>query len=142
MNLSIDVLLVVILSAFIGKSTTSKILYQNKTGKTDLLILEHVHALPEVKDWFITAKRSKPGLILNEPNLKSKYYSVQVGIGNNGMFRTSYYLYVDPKNFSIYYWDQLDTANSLITLQQWRHWRSNPGFRKIHEYRNGKLVIL
>ncbi|MDB5157711.1 MAG: hypothetical protein JWR50_2418 [Mucilaginibacter sp.] len=139
----IDILiLVVILSGLIGKSAISKFTYQNKNSKTEQLILEHVHALPEVKEWFITAKRSKPGLILNQPGSRSKYYSVQVGISNNDMFRTNYYLFIDPKNFSIYFWDELDTASSLITLQQWRHWRNNPGFNKMHKYKNGKLVIL
>lgn len=117
--------------------------YQANNDKIEKLILKRVRALPEVKEWFRTARKSKPDLILNEPDAKNKYYSIQVGISNLDMFRTSYYLYVDPKTFKIYYWDELDeTGNGIITLQQWRHWRTNPGFQKRHIYKDGELVVL
>jgi hypothetical protein len=114
---------------------------------TEAVILTKIYALPEVKEWFETAKKSKPELIVGEPDpqsksSQSKYYSVQVGIGNFDMFRTNWWLYVDPKTYKIYYWDQSDTANSLITLQQWRYWRNKPGFNSMHYYKAGKMMVL
>jgi hypothetical protein len=116
--------------------------FQSKNTKLKDLLLAKVHSLPEVKEWFKTVKKSKPELVLNEPNAGSRYYGVQVGISNLGMFRTIYWLYINPKTFKIYYWDQLDSANSKVTLQQWRYWRGKPGWNKMHYYKAGKLVVL
>ena len=110
--------------------------------KQEAIILAKVHALPEVKEWFKTAKKSKPALEIGEPTLQRKFYSIQVGISNMDMFRTSYYLFVDPKTYKIYFWDQLDSANSNITLKQWRYWRTKPGWNEMHYYKAGKLVVL
>ena len=117
--------------------------FQTKKDKTEAIILAKVRALPEVKEWFVTAKKSKPALEIGKPTMERKYYSVQVGISNMDIFRTNYRLFVDPKTYKIYYWDQLDSANSNITLQQWRYWRTKPGFNKMHYYNKaGKLVVL
>jgi len=118
-------------------------------NKTEKLIISKIRALPEIKEWYRVAKKSKPDLIINDPDPSStssitKYnYSIQVGLSNLDMFRTSYYLYIDPKTFKIYYWDQLDDADDpIITLQQWRYWRKRPEFDKPHKWSNGKLVVL
>ena len=116
--------------------------FQSKNTKLENLLLAKVHSLPEIKEWFKTAKKSKPELVLNEPNAGSKYYGVQVGISSLGMFRTNYWLYIDPKTYKIYFWDQLDSANSKITLQQWRYWRNKLGWNKMHYYKAGKLIVL
>jgi hypothetical protein len=128
---------------FILFIASSLIAYSQKgKARTEAMILHKVRALPEVKEWFATAKKSKPALLLNEPDKDSKYYSVQVGISNMDMFRTAYYLYIDPKKLKIYFWDQLDTANSNITLQQWRYWRTKPGWKEMHYYKGGKMILL
>ncbi len=113
---------------------------QNQTEK---LIIAKVRALPEVKEWFKTAKRSDPDIEINLPDSSRKDYWFQIGIGNFDMFRTNYHLFVNPKTLAIYYNDDMDTSGGkLIPLKQWRFWRSKPGFFKIHAWKNGKLVVL
>lgn len=132
-----------ILIIFILFITSSLVAYSQKgEAKTEAIILHKVRTLPEVKEWFITAKKSKPALLLNEPDKDSKYYSVQVGISNMDMFRTNYYLYVDPKTLEIYFLDTFDDdpATAIITLKQWRYWRTKPGWNDLHYYKNGKLL--
>lgn len=112
-------------------------------NKIEKQVLAKVNDLPEIKEWLKTAKYSKPDILMNDPDSKSKYYSFQVGLNNLDMFRTNYWLYVDPKNLEIYYWDQLNIMdNQMITLEQWRHWRTKPGFQKQHIYKNNKLVTI
>ncbi|MBS1528632.1 MAG: hypothetical protein JST19_23500 [Bacteroidetes bacterium] len=112
-------------------------------NKTEKLIIAKVKALPEIKEWYITAKSSKPDLIINLPNSSERYYSFQVGISNFNMFRTNYYLFVNPKTFTIYYNDDMDeSGGKLIPLEKWRYWRSKSGFFKMHKWINGKLVAL
>lgn len=112
-------------------------------NKTEKLIIGKVRALPEVKEWFKTAKASKPDIEINLPDSTRKDYWFQIGISNFDMFRTNYHLFVDPKTLAIYYNDDMDTSGGkLIPLKQWRFWRSKPGFFDIHAWKKGKLVVL
>jgi hypothetical protein len=134
--------LILILFSLLFKANNTHLPHQANKDRTKQSILARIHQLPEIKEWFIAAKKSNPKLILDEPDSQSKYCKVEVGISNFDRFRTNYWLYIDPKTFEIYYWDQLDTANSIITLQQWRHWRQNQNFNKLHYYKAGKLMAL
>ena len=59
------------------------------------------------------------------------------------IFRTSYNFYVDPKNYQVYFMDTMvDSGNNILTLKQWRHWRTTQGFNQMHIYKNGKLSVL
>jgi len=112
-------------------------------NETERMALAKVRALPEVKEWFKTAKRSKPDIEINLPDSTQKYYWFQIGISNFDLFRTSYHLFVDPKTFTIYYNDDMDdSGGKLITVKRWRLWRSKPGFFEIHTWKAGKLVVL
>jgi len=105
-----------------------------------------IQMLPEVVEFLRTTPKSyKPTLLLSgEPDSTSKYYWVKVGISNFDMFRTNFNFYIDPTTGKILYWDELcdDEAIYLITLQQWRYWRTKPGWIKLHSYKHGKLVVL
>ena len=135
----------ILLSVFLIQRTVAQGLassYHPK-NKTEKVILMKVNALPEIMEWLTTAKKSKADLMINEPDHKSRYYSIQVGLGNLSMFRTNYWLFIDPKTFQIYYWDQLNrSAYQNITLQQWRYWRTKPGWQKPHIYKKGKLIVV
>lgn len=112
-------------------------------NKTEKLIIAKVCALPEVKEWFKTAKKSEPDIMISLPGSTQKYYWFQIGLSNLGMFRTNYHLFVDPKTYQIFYLDFFDESGyKPIALGQWRHWRSNPGFFKAHRWKAGKLVVL
>jgi hypothetical protein len=119
-------------------------------NQTEELIIAKVKALPEIKEHFKTNKQLGADLMINLPESppsstpKSEtYFSFQVGISNLGRFRTSYYLYVNPKNLDVYFNDYFDESGSkLITLQQWRNWRSKPGFYSNHRWKHGKLLVI
>ena len=112
-------------------------------NETEKIIITKIKALPEIREWFETAKKAKPDLLINVPDSPSEDYSVQVGLNNMDTFRTNYYLFINPRTFRIYFLDNLDESlGKSITLKQWRRWRSNPGFRELHKWVNGKLVVL
>jgi hypothetical protein len=113
----------------------------NKAGD---VILDKVAALPEVKSFIKIAKAPKPMLMIaGEPTKDSKYYCVKAGISNMDIFRTSYNFYVDPKTLKVFYKDiMVDEGDDILSLQQWRHWRTTQGFNQIHLYKNGKLIVL
>lgn len=112
-------------------------------NKTEKIIIAKIKTLPEIKEWYETAKQSDPDLLINIPDSPSEDYSVQVGLNNMGIFRTNYYLFINPRTFRIYFLDNLDESlGKSITLEQWRRWRSDPGFRELHKWVNGKLVVL
>ena len=112
-------------------------------NETEKLILAKIHALPEIKAHLKINKAMYPDLIFNIPDSPTDYYSIQVGIGDD-MFRTSYYLYINPKTLTIYYSDFFDESGSkLITLKQWRYWRGKPEFEyDLHTWKQGKLIVL
>ena len=116
----------------------------SQNNKTEKIILDKVATLPEVRSFLKTAKASKPMLMIaGEPNIDSKYYWVKVGISNMDIFRTSYNFYLAPKNYQVYFMDTMvDSGNNILTLKQWRHWRTTQGFNQMHIYKNGKLVVL
>ncbi|MBE9664183.1 hypothetical protein [Mucilaginibacter myungsuensis] len=102
--------------------------------------------MPEVKVFLSTTPASsKPDVVLaGEPGQDTQYYWIKVGISNNDIFRTSFDLYIEPETSQIFYWDQLCTSEGryLITLQQWRYWRTKPEWIKSHIYKNRKLIAV
>jgi len=113
---------------------------KNKTEKQVILKIKN---LPEIKEWLSKAKHLNTDILINKPDLTNKYYSFQVGINDLNMFRTNYWLSVDPKSLKVYYVDFMDSSGyKSIPLQQWRHWRNNPGFQKAHFIKDGKLAVL
>ena len=117
-----------------------------KYPKTYNAVFKTVYALPEVKEFLTTAKHSDPVAVVNGPNITWRnYWEVQVGIGNSDMLRTNFHLFVDPKTLKVYYFDNYDNGDGLdfklITLQQWRNWRTTKAWQKMHKYKNGQLVV-
>jgi hypothetical protein len=117
-----------------------------KHPKTHNAVFKTVHALPEVKEFLITAKHSNPVAVINGPNTAWRnYWEVQVGTDNADMLRTNFHLFVDPKTLKVYYLDNYDNGDGLdfklITLQQWRKWRATKAWQKMHKYKNGQLVV-
>jgi len=108
---------------------------KNQTEKT---VLAKLKALPEIKQHYASRKNPKPDIIIARPYSQSKYYCFQVGFDYGDRFGTNYYLSVNPKTLQVYFEDFSDESRSKsITLVQWRHWRSNPGFNKPHKWVNG-----
>lgn len=99
--------------------------------------------LPEVKEWFITAKKSQPALLLQQvPDAQHNYYWISAGISNLDRFRTAYHFYVYPdRGYEVKYNDFNDAGMQTISLKQWRYWSLKPGWRKPHAFKNGKLVV-
>ena len=111
--------------------------------KTEKLVFAKLKALPEIQEFYTyKIKGGKPDIVINPPDTFSKYYRFQVGVDYPNIFRTNYWLSIDPKTYKIYYWDFLDTADRDISLQQWRRWRNDPGFQDNHTWKNGKLMVI
>jgi len=108
----------------------------NPKNKTERLIIAKIRALPEVKEFFNYVKKDKPDFIINPPDSAfNNCYAMQVGIDYGDIFRTHFWLLIDPKTFQVYYEDFDDSGMETITLQEWRYWRKRPEFK-------GKLVVV
>jgi hypothetical protein len=92
--------------------------------KNDTLAILQVKELPEVKelDRRITFNRDTTHYIVltveKRPDSKFKYYKVLVGDKGRDTFQPIFYFYVDPKKFSVFYYDA--PSDSVFTLEQWR----------------------
>ena len=141
-----SLLLIIICSLFIFDTAISQELASIFTPKnnTEKLVLEKIRAVPEVKQWLnFKLKEGKPDIIINEPDGALKNYRLQIGTSFPDIFRTSFWLYIDPKTFKIYYWDiTSESDEQTITLQQWRYWRTKPEWHKPHICKNGELIIV
>ena len=112
-------------------------------NKTERLIIAKIRALAEVRDFFKYVKKDKPDFIINPPDSAyNNCYAMQVGIDYGDIFRTHFWLLIDPKTFQVNYEDFDDSGMEAITLQEWRYWRKRPEFDKPHKWVNGKLVIV
>jgi hypothetical protein len=112
-------------------------------NKTERFIIAKIRALPEVRDFFKYVKKDKPDFIINSPDSTfNNCYAMQVGIDYGDMFRTHFWLLVDPKTFQVYYEDFDDSGMEAITLQEWRYWRKRPEFDRPHKWVKGKLVVV
>ena len=104
-------------------------------NKTERLIIAKIRALPEVRDFFKYVKKDKPDFIINPPNpTYNNCYAMQIGIDYGDIFRTNFWLLIDPKTFQVYYEDFDDSGMQTITLQEWRYWRKRPEFDKPHKW--------
>ena len=112
-------------------------------NRTERLIVAKIRALPEVRDFFKYVKKGKPDFIINPPNQTyNNCYAMQVGTDYSDVFRTNFWLLIDPNTFRIYYEDFDDAGSEFITLQEWRQWRKMPGYYKPHKWVKGKLVVV
>ncbi|TFF34947.1 hypothetical protein [Mucilaginibacter psychrotolerans] len=116
-----------------------------KYPKTYKAIFTTINNLPETQEFLKSAKVSEPEVYVDGPSPSWRnYWWVKVGTGNFGMLRATYQLFVDPKTLHVYYLDDYDNGNGLnfklITLQQWRKWRTTKAWKKTHRYKNGELV--
>lgn len=116
-----------------------------KYTRTYKAVSKTVNNLPETREFFLTAKNSGPTVYIDGPSdTWNGYWWVKVGVGNFVMLRTTYQLFVDPKTLKVYYLDDYDNGRGLdfklITLQQWRKWRTTKAWHKMHRYKNGNLV--
>jgi len=134
-----------ILFACTVQTSTSQFLASKykPANKTERLVIAKIRALPEVRDFFDYVKKDKPDFIINPPDLAfNNRYAMQVDIDYGDIFRTHFWLLIDPKTFQIYYEDFDDSGMEAITLQEWRYWRKRPEFNKPHKWVNGKLVVV
>ena len=112
-------------------------------NKTERLVIAKIHALPEVRDFFKYVKKDKADFIINPPDSNNNYrYAMQVGVDYGDVFRTFFWLLVDPKTFQVYYEDFDDSGMEAITLKEWRYWRNRAEFNKPHKWVKGKLVVV
>ncbi|HVV55148.1 MAG TPA: hypothetical protein VHC47_07485 [Mucilaginibacter sp.] len=112
--------------------------------KTEKLVFGELKSLPEIKDFYaaVKAKGDKPDITINPPDSSFKVYRFQIGVSYPDIFRTYFWLAIDPKSLQVYYEDFDDEGIQDITLQQWRYWRKRPKFQKLHKWVNGKIVVL
>jgi len=116
--------------------------YKPKT-RTEKLVFAKLKSLPEIKKHYnYKIKGGEPDIVINPPDTSQKYYRFQVGFSYPDIFRTYYWLSIDPKTCKVYFWNFLDTANRDIPLLQWRHWRKNPIFHDNHTWKNGSLIAV
>lgn len=106
-----------------------------------------VAALPEVKKYLNENKSLHPLVYFFQgPTTAVPYCWVKVGISSGDKFWASHHFFVQPNTYKVFYRDMMansiDPKNSLLTLEQWRKWRSTPGYQKMHTYKDGKLVVL
>jgi len=112
-------------------------------NKTETLIIAKIRGLPEVKDFFKYVKKDKPDFIINPPgSTDNNCYAMQVGIDYGDVFRTFFWLLINPKTFRVYYQDFDDEGMETITLEEWRYWRKRPEYDKPHKWVKGKLVVV
>jgi hypothetical protein len=112
-------------------------------NETEKRIIAKIHALPEVMDFFKYVKKDKPDFIINPPGTTDRNcYAMQVGIDNEDIFRTHFWLLINPKTFQVFYEDFDDSGMQTITLREWRYWRKRPEFDKPHKWVNGQLVVI
>jgi len=116
-------------------------------SKKGQIILSKVKVVPEVKAFLQTTPKEDKPMLMIETDPDFKYYKVKLGISNKGMFRTTETFCVDPKTFEVYYWDvfadDISFSNlAIITLKDWRYWRTKPEWVKPHTWKAGKLVAL
>jgi hypothetical protein len=109
--------------------------------------LAKIRALPEVKAFMKSARKSQPMLMIEQdPDSTNKYYCIAEGVGNFNMFRTTIDYFVDPKTGRIYLNDVMDNSTDdlwhIISLQQARYWRKDPRFHKWHIIKGNKLIVL
>src|ERR1700727_2649175 len=87
-------------------------------NQTERLIIAKIRALPEVRDFFKYVKKDKPDFIINPPSPNyNNCYAMQIGIDYGDIFRTNFWLLIDPKTFQVYYEDFDDSGMETITLQ-------------------------
>ena len=112
-------------------------------NKTERIIIAKIRAVPEVKDFYKYVKSGKPDFIIDPPGTTDKNcYAMQIGTDYGDVFRTNFWLLINPKTLQVYYEDFDDEGMETITLQQWRYWRRRPEFHKSHKWVRGKLVVV
>lgn len=117
---------------------------KNSSEYTKSSIEKRIRMLPETKSFFKTAKGSNPVIIVDtEPDeLMGGYWHAVVGIQNADQLRPNFDFYVDAKTMKVYYLDTYTySGTKLITLRQWRKWRKQPAWQKMHTYTKGNFVF-
>jgi len=140
---------VLMLSCSHVSGQATKKIKQSSEDKLEALILKAVRSVPEVQSFFKETPAAYKPMLMFERQADStlKYYSVQLGISNFDMFRTTERFCVDPKTFQVYFWDVFADDNgfsnsAIISLAKWRYWRTKPEWKKPHTWKAGKLVAL
>lgn len=111
--------------------------------KTEKLVIAKLKSLSEIKEFYAEkVKEGRHDIIINQPDKSQKDYLFQVGTLYPDIFRTYFWLAIDPKSLQVYYEDFDDQGIQDITLTQWRYWRNKPAFNKIHKWVKGKVVIV
>jgi hypothetical protein len=131
----------------LDKISTAHPHYDQKREKTmEDKIFSRIGALPEIREFIRKHKKDTVDLtMIKEPDSTFKYYWIKVGIRYPDMLRTTYNFYVASKTFKIYYFDTMDNSDSgpsLMSLQQWRRWRSDPRFTNLHTFKRGKIILV
>jgi hypothetical protein len=121
--------------------------HKTKQAKIEDLILSKINKLPEVKQYLRKNEAEKAALLLaRSPDSSFKYFWIELGVSNFDVFRTADNFYVASDTFRVFYLDMMDDsddpANGLLTLKQWRRWRSDPRFWKMHVFKGGKITLV
>ena len=141
-------LLFILVSAQFSAQAISHRANNFQTGDNEGVILAKVNAIPEVKKYLHEHANISPSVIIARPPIPGfNYYLVKVGMGTDPKkFQATYNFCVTPKTFQVLYLDimteDLDPKNAVITLEQWRQFRSTIQFQKMHTYHNGKIVVM
>jgi hypothetical protein len=145
----VSILLILGNSVFCKITNIPRISQQNKKDKVIDYVLDQVSGLPEVKAYFRehgNLKAKAAVLLYQDIDANSSRYWVKVGINRPDIFVTTYNFFVDPKTFKIYYFDTMDDSddpdNAILTLRQWRKWRSDSRFKELHIFRKGSIILV
>lgn len=134
-----------IIVLFLCCKAYAQVNHQHNKEASEAQVLAKIRELPEVNSFLHGANKSElPDLTVDDtPDANNNWrYRIKVGYSSGDMFRSIFIFRVNPKNLNIYYEDFMTESVSDITLQQWRRWRHDPRFYKMHTFRHGKLVVL
>lgn len=106
--------------------------------KTEKLVLDKLRSLTEIKDHYKMKGEGKPDIMIDAPDSDFKNYRFQVGFLFPEIFRTYFWLSIDPKTLQVYYIDFDDEGMQDIPIEKWRYWRNRPEFKKLHKWVKGK----
>src|SRR5580698_7076906 len=72
-------------------------------NNNEKVIIGKIRNLPEVKDFYNYVKKDNPDFIINPPvPTYNNCYAMQVGIDYGDIFRTNFWLLINPHTFQIY----------------------------------------
>ncbi|MBE9586749.1 hypothetical protein IM792_20030 [Mucilaginibacter sp. JRF] len=101
-----------------------------------------IEQLPEVKDFLRKTPKEYRPIVEPDggPTKGDNYYRYSLMTVDDGWIRTSMTFYVEARTMQIYFWDYNGYDRELVTLKEWRYWRTKPVWEQLHHFVNGKMV--